>query len=88
LRLFFESVKAYVARSQKQPAPPPATQPEMAPEPDVGAGAATPPPGARPATHRHPRAPPGRGGPRGLRGRPAGLPPPGAPARRSRSRIW
>jgi len=33
LRLFFESVKAYVARSQ-QPAPAPATQPEMAPEPE------------------------------------------------------
>lgn len=34
LRLFFESVKTYVARSQKQPAPP-ATQPEMAPEPEA-----------------------------------------------------
>ena len=45
LRLFFESVKTYVARSQKQPAPPPPpTEPEMAPEPDL-----TPAPQPEPA---------------------------------------
>jgi len=45
LRLFFESVKTYVARSQKQPAPPPpATQPEMAPEPEPEPAPPPPPP--------------------------------------------
>jgi len=41
LRLFFESVKTYVARSQKHPAPP-TTEAEAAPEPEVEP-AATPP---------------------------------------------
>ncbi|WP_457638499.1 hypothetical protein [Oceanithermus sp.] len=49
LRLFFESVKAYVARSQKQPAPPPpATQPEMVPEPEPAPPPPPPPPPAPP----------------------------------------
>jgi len=53
LRLFFESVKTYVARSQKQAAapPPPETQPEMAPEPEP----APPPP---PEPEPEPVAPP------------------------------
>jgi len=34
LRLFFESVKTYVARSQRQPPPPAERLPEMAPEPE------------------------------------------------------
>jgi len=54
LRLFFESVKTYVARSQKQPAPPPPpTEPEMAPEPDL-----TPAPQQEPAPPPPPPAPP------------------------------
>jgi len=44
LRLFFESVKTYVARSQKQAAPPPAAPAEAAPEPEPEPVPPPPPP--------------------------------------------